>query len=362
MKQARLGYLLAFAFPVIAALGYLFQQPWLFLGVSVGWLVLMQIVDAVAGHDRSVPWKVLNANITPPDARFPIENVILYAYVALHLLVIALGVWQFTRTDDVLPWILYAFPVGLSGATVLIVAHELLHGSTRLDRWIGRAAATPAFWSVHEYEHLFLHHRGESFCTEDDVAAARRGQSYYSYLFKSVVNNYRHAWQLQGNVLRASGKQHVGARMLATIYLPALVLAALVAIFFGGWALVFFMLQAFLTVATFLLGTYNQHYGLIRRAGTDGVPEAYNYMNIWSADQRVTNLAFWSIGRHAHHHLDPFCSYTDLKVIEGSPLLPYGYATTLAISLVPPLWFKVMNPRVDDVFARRDRLHAQGFI
>jgi hypothetical protein len=26
------------------------------------------------------------------------------------------------------------------------------------------------------------------------------------------------------------------------------------------------------------------------------------------------------------------------------------------------LWFKVMNPRVDDVFARRDRLHAQGFI
>jgi alkane 1-monooxygenase len=362
MKLARPGYLLAFAFPVIAVLGYVFQQPWLFLGITVAWLLLIQIVDGVADHDRGVPWKVLSSNVTPPNAGFPVENVIMYVYVLLHLLVVALGVWQFTRTDDVLPWILYAFPVALSGSTVLIVAHELLHGSTRLDRWIGRAAATPAFWSVHEYEHLFLHHKGESFCTEDDVAAARLGQSYYSYFVKSVLANYRHAWHLQANVLRARGKNLVGARVLATIYLPAFVIAALVAIFFGGWALAFFVLQAVLTVSTFLLGTYNQHYGLIRRIGDDGLPESYNYMNIWSADQRMTNLVFWSIARHAHHHLDPFCSYTDLKVIDGSPLLPYGYVTTLMISLVPPLWFKVMNPRVDDVFARRDRLQAQGFI
>jgi alkane 1-monooxygenase len=362
MKLARPGYLLAFGFPVIAALGYLFQAPWLFLGITLLWLVLIQALDAVAGHDRSVPWRVLSANITPPSARFPVENVIMYVYVLLHLVVVALGVWQFTRTDDVLPWILYAFPVSLSGATVLIVAHELLHGSTRLDRWVGRAAATPAFWSVHEYEHLFLHHKGESFCTEGDVAAARLGQSYYSYVLKSIVANYHHAWQLQANVLRARGKQFVAARILATIYLPAFVLAALVAIFFGGWALVFFVLQAVLTVSTFLLGTYNQHYGLIRRIGIDGQPEDYNYMNIWSANQRVTKLAFWSIGHHAHHHLDPFCSYPDLRIIEDSPLLPYGYVTTLTLSLVPPLWFKVMNPRVDEVFARRDRLHAQGFI
>ncbi len=70
----------------------------------------------------------------------------------------------------------------------------------------------------------------------------------------------------------------------------------------------------------------------------------------------------WSVGRPAHHHLDPFCSYTTLNVIEDSPLPPYGYATALVLSLVPPLWFKVMNPRVADVFARRDQLQAQGFI
>jgi alkane 1-monooxygenase len=362
MTLARPGYLLAFGFPVIAALGYLLQEPWLFFGITVAWLVLLQVADELAGHERAVPWKVLSADITPPTARFPVENVLMYAYVLLHLVVVALGVWQFDRSDDVLAWMVYAVPVALSGATVLVVAHELLHGSTRLDRWIGRAAATPAFWSVHEFEHLFLHHKDESFCTEADVAAARLGQSFYSYLVKSIVANYRHAWSLQASVLRARGKSFVGARILATIYLPAVLLAALVAILFGFWALVFFVLQAFLTVFTFLLGTYNQHYGLLRRTGPDGRPEAFNYMNIWSADQRVTRLAFWSIGHHAHHHLDPFRSYPDLRVVEGSPLLPHGYFTTLMLALVPPLWFRTMNPRVEEVFARRDRLHAQGFI
>src|SRR5436853_585904 len=85
--------------------------------------------------------------------------------------------------------VLLAFPVALSGATLLFVAHELLHGSTRLDRWFGRAAGAVTFWGVHEYEHLFLHHRDESFCTDRDPAAAKLGQSYYSYLFRSVGAN-----------------------------------------------------------------------------------------------------------------------------------------------------------------------------
>ena len=208
------------------------------------------------------------------------------------------------------------------------------------------------FWGVHEYEHLFLHHRDESFCTDRDPAAAKLGQSYYSYLLRSVGANYRDAWELQSEVLRARGERGVGAKVLATIYLPPVVVAALVTVLFGWWALAFFLAQAFLTVGLFLLGTYNQHYGLVRRIGADGRFEPYSFMNVWSADQRITNLAYWAVGRHAHHHLDPFRSYTELAVIEGSPLLPHGYNTTLMLSLVPPLWFRVMNPRVAEVFAR----------
>ncbi len=362
MKSAHPGYLLGFAFPIIAIGGYLFQAPWVFLAITVGWLVLMQAFDSFAGHEPAVPWNTVRANVAEPDARLPLENVALYAYVLLHLAAVALGIWQFRRDDAVLPWVLFALPVAMSGSNVLIVAHELLHGSTRLDRWMGRAAAAVSFWMVHEYQHLFVHHRAESFCTENDSSAAKLGQSFYGYFFRAVSDNYRQAGKLAANVLRARGKNLIAARVLAGIYLPPVLLAALVAVFFGGWALLFFLLQAYLTVSLFLLGTYNTHYGLIRWPDADGRPEPYSYMNIWSSDQRATNLAFWSIGRHAHHHLDPFRSYTDLKIIEGSPLLPYGYITTLMLSLIPPLWFKVMNPRVADVCARRERLRAQGFV
>jgi alkane 1-monooxygenase len=356
------GFLLAFVFPVIALAGYVVQAPWVFLGVAVLWLLVLQALDAFAGHDRPVEWRTLTARITPPSAAFPVENLALYGYVVLHVVVVGLGAWEFSRSDDVLPWMLFAIPVALSGATALIVAHELLHGSTRLDRWFGRLASIPAFWTVHEYEHLFLHHRDDSFCTEGDVAAAKLNQSYYSYLFRSVFANYRHAWQLQRDVLTKRGKNLVAARILVVIYLPPIVAAALVAVLWGGWALMFFLVQGFLTVAVFLLGTYNQHYGLIRRVGADGSPEAYNYMNIWSADQRATNLAFWCVGRHAHHHLDPFRSYTKLAVIDSSPILPYGYPTSMMFSLLPPLWFRLMNPRVAEVFTRRDELQAQGYL
>ena len=111
MKLSRAGVLLAFGPPTIAILGYVFQAPWVFLGVTVGWLLTLQILDSVAGHERAVPWSALRNEIRPPSSRFPTEDVILYVYVLVHLAAVGLGVWQMSRTDDVLPWMLFAFPV-----------------------------------------------------------------------------------------------------------------------------------------------------------------------------------------------------------------------------------------------------------
>ena len=360
MKYLPVPNLLAFSFPLIAFLGYWLAEPWLFIGVAAGWLVLMQLLDRVAGRDPKFPWKEVKANLKAPDTSFPTENVIMYVYVLVHLGVVGLGVWQFRSASDPLPWVLYAVPVALSGVNVLTIAHELLHGSIRLDIIVGRLAAIPAFWSVHEYEHLHLHHRDEIICTDEDTSYAKLGQSFYSYFFKGLIANYVHAWALQAKILEARKTKLIALRIIAGTYLPSVLVAVLVAVFFGPWALAFFMLQAFLSVLLFLLGTYNQHYGLTRRRMPDGSYEAFTYMNTWSADQHLTNWCFWNLGRHAHHHLDAFCSYTDLKIIEKSPLLPHGYFTTLAMSLIPPLWFRVMNPRVKDVLSRRDQLQAQG--
>jgi alkane 1-monooxygenase len=362
MKVDRLTHLLAFAFPAIAFLGYFLQRPYTFIGATVGLLIVTQIVDNFAGKDPHYPWREVRAQLKPPDTKFPVENLVLYVYVMVHLAVVGLGVYQLTRTQDWLPWVLFALPVGLSGANTLTIAHELMHGSTGLDIYMGRVALIPQFWTAHEYEHLYLHHRDEVSCTEEDTSFAKLGEASYPYLVKGLLTNYSHAWELQAHRLAARGAKLVRLRVFASVFLPSIVLAALVGVFAGLPAFAFFMLQAAVSVFLFLLGTYNQHYGLTRRKRANGTYEPFTYMNIWSADFRLTNRMFWNLARHAHHHLDPFCSYTDLKIIDRSPMLPMGYMSVLSLSLVPPLWFKVMNPRVADVLARRDQLEAQGLL
>ena len=40
--------------------------------------------------------------------------------------------------------------------------------------------------------------------------------------------------------------------------------------------------------------------------------------------------------------------YQILDCYDESPQLPYGYPTSILLSLVPPLWFKIMNKRVPE--------------
>ena len=38
---------------------------------------------------------------------------------------------------------------------------------------------------------------------------------------------------------------------------------------------------------------------------------------------------------------------------EESPTLPLGYPASILLSLAPPLWFRVMNPRVPEEMKTR---------
>ena len=38
--------------------------------------------------------------------------------------------------------------------------------------------------------------------------------------------------------------------------------------------------------------------------------------------------------------------YQELDYYETSPQLPYGYPTSILLALIPPLWFRIVNPLV----------------
>jgi alkane 1-monooxygenase len=38
-----------------------------------------------------------------------------------------------------------------------------------------------------------------------------------------------------------------------------------------------------------------------------------------------------------------------LRHFDESPQLPFGYPASILLSLIPPFWFKMMNPRVKQI-------------
>jgi alkane 1-monooxygenase len=53
-----------------------------------------------------------------------------------------------------------------------------------------------------------------------------------------------------------------------------------------------------------------------------------------------------NLQRHSDHHTNPDKRYQSLRSRPEAPQLPTGYAAMILIAWVPPLWRKVMDPRV----------------
>ncbi|WP_374602530.1 hypothetical protein [Niveibacterium sp.] len=50
--------------------------------------------------------------------------------------------------------------------------------------------------------------------------------------------------------------------------------------------------------------------------------------------------------RHSDHHAHAARRYQILRHMAAAPQLPAGYAALVLLALVPPLWRRVMDPRV----------------
>jgi alkane 1-monooxygenase len=60
----------------------------------------------------------------------------------------------------------------------------------------------------------------------------------------------------------------------------------------------------------------------------------------------ITNLLTYQLQRHSDHHANPTRSFQSLRHFEGTPRLPAGYPAMWLAAYVPPLWFKIMDPKL----------------
>jgi len=137
--------------------------------------------------------------------------------------------------------------------------------------------------------------------------------------------------------------------------LTGLIAQVLVYILVGlifGWPAIFILAGVGLTaVFQLVVINYLEHYGLERRQRDNGCLEPASAHHSWDDDHRLSSRLLINLTHHADHHLYAGERYQRLNMVVGAGKLPFGYATSFVVVLVPSLWFQMMNPRVESLKA-----------
>lgn len=301
-------------------------------------MVLFQI--ALALLERLPAWQQSPPALPRPRAAY---RWVLRLHVLWQAGLLALGV-GLAASGDHGPAAVVALGVaigGVTGSQGITFAHELGHARTRVDRLLAWLLMGSVLYGHFMVEHYRGHHARAA--TRDDPASARRGESLWRFLPRTLAGSLRSAWRLEARQL---GTLRRGWWRSPLAWATGAQAAGLVALglVFGPLALLFWLVQA--GHAVFLLEAINyiEHYGL-QRGERDGRREPFGVMHAWNADARLTNRFIANLQRHSDHHMHAWKPYETLEALPG-PQLPTGYAGCLFLASVPPLWFGLMNPRL----------------
>ncbi|MCA8199834.1 alkane 1-monooxygenase [Burkholderia sp. AU33545] len=303
---------------------------------------VIPVLDTLIGDDRD----------NPPEAAVPhLERERYYRYI-VYLATLVEYIAFFTCVwivgTHALAWYDYVgFALSLGAATGISIntAHELGHKTNRFERWLAKVTLAPV-----AYGHFFVeHNRGHHVrvATAEDPASARYGESFWAFLPRTVTGSIRSAWRLETARLERLGHSPWTWRNEVLHAWAMTVVVWGIAIAMAGKVVIpFLVIQAVYGASLLEVVNYVEHYGLGRRKLPSGRYERCTPQHSWNSNHVVTNLFLYQLQRHADHHANPTRSYQALRHFDDSPQLPAGYATMILFAYVPPLWFRVMNPRV----------------
>ena len=315
--------------------------------------VLLPILDRFFGPDgQNPPDDVMERLAADRYYRY-----CTYAYLPFQLasLVFACYLWSaehlgWLGLDDGLGLVSkigLAISIGVMGGVGINTAHELGHKKEQLERRLSRIALAQTFYGHFYIEHNRGHHVRVS--TPEDPASARFGESFWSFLPRSVWGGLKSSWHLEKTRLERLGKGPWTFRndVLSAWLLSVALFAVLVAAF-GPVVLPFLIIQAVYGFSLLESVNYLEHYGLLRRKTESGRYERCTPEHSWNSDHIVTNIFLYHLQRHSDHHANPTRRYQTLRSMDGAPNLPSGYASMVGLTYFPPLWRKVMDHRVLD--------------
>ena len=270
-----------------------------------------------------------------------------YAFIPLQYAATIGGAWLLASGDlSVLESVGLALTLGSVNGVGINTAHELGHKRAGSERWLSKVALAPT-----GYGHFFIeHNRGHHVrvATPEDPASSRMGESFYRFWPRTVAGSLRSSWELEAERLRRDGRgpwtphnDILNAWTMSVVLFAALIAA------FGIGILPYLLLQAVFGFSLLEVVNYLEHYGLLRERREDGIRyERTQPRHSWNSDNVSSNVLLYHLQRHSDHHANPTRRFQALRHFDEAPELPSGYATMILLATVPPLWRRVMDPRV----------------
>jgi len=326
------GYALSLGMPLLAPLGVRLHLPWLSPVAVFG---IFPFVSLVIGEDRSLP--VVGLRRSPALVAYLDSLPRVYALVWIATLVWAAGYASSAALSGTSLAAL-TVSVGIGSAAAICTAHELLHRRSRFDVLLARLMGALCLYGHMIVEHLHHH------ATVGEVSAgatAPRGMSIYRFAPTDFAQGVRNAWTVEKARLRRAGAGWWHNRVLQD---QALGLGLVLTFFaaFGSAGLILFIGQAVFAVFCFEVITYVHHYGLVRGEDEESGPQ-----HAWAHHCWLTNCLTFNNTFQSDHHLRPGVPYYELHAMYGAPRLPAGYLTMFWMALVPPVWRRLMDRRLD---------------
>lgn len=338
-----LPFWLSLALIPLALIGATQGGWWLALLPLYGW-GMFSVLDAIIGLNLD------DADLETTDDELFWYRAITMAWFPLQFLLVFGMIAYATHAGHLSSGerIALFFGIGVISGTIGInYSHELMHQKNRTERWLGDLLLALVLYSHFRSEHLLVHHRYVA--TPKDPVTARYNEGFHRFFPRVLRECFVSAWKAEKAMLArknlpALDPSNPFARY-AVLQLGMLLLAFLI----GGWAgLGLFIFQAYVAIWQLELVNYIEHYGLTRKHLGEGKYEHVQPRHSWNAAHKASNWLLINLQRHSDHHYKPDRRFPLLQnyTEEEAPQLPYGYPMMTMAAMVPPVYRRIMNPRV----------------
>lgn len=328
-----LKYLSSFIFP-ICVVGFLITAPH-DVSSALAWTIPLWLLIVV-------DW--LGPKIKP-DRKIHIVSswyydgilyvLSLFQFLIIGLLIIDASELQWQTTNDIVASIVNLIVMRIlvgttSGSSAFIVAHELMHRPTRLQRILSRLLLYSVCYDHFALAHLRGHH--QRVATPEDITTASIGESFKDYWRRVYIDHFKYAWNSEIQRLGITGNPVFQYRILANKVLRGVIIEiiwVITILLFFGWAAAFiFLYQALSGIRLLETINYYQHWGL--QTG-----KSQNVL-AWVNQSSFTEYALIGLSNHIGHHQNARMAFYEIPFLEQGPKMTYGYFVT-------NLWVKLHN-------------------